>query len=104
MKHPLRFFLPCILLALLLVPAGMGADQQADAGGFIVVTNPPVADFYTSTPTGTAPFTVSFSDRSRGAGPLSWHWEFGDGTGSDRENPAHTYKADGEYTVTLTVT
>lgn len=30
-------------------------------------------------------------------------WDFGDGTTSTEENPAHTYEAEGTYTVTLTV-
>lgn len=33
----------------------------------------------------------------------SWQWEFGDGTGSAEQNPAHTYSEEGEYTVTLTI-
>lgn len=33
-----------------------------------------------------------------------WSWDFGDGSTSDHQNPAHTYQAAGEYTVMLTVT
>lgn len=33
-----------------------------------------------------------------------FHWDFGDGTTSDLENPGKTYTAPGNYTVTLTVT
>ena len=44
--------------------------------------------------------TVSFTDSSINAS--SWFWDFGDGKGSDAQNPVHTYTQAGEYTVTLT--
>lgn len=34
----------------------------------------------------------------------SWLWTFGDGNASIAQHPNHTYVADGDYTVTLTVT
>lgn len=46
--------------------------------------------------------TVLFFDKSEDA--VSWHWEFGDGTVSDEQNPVHTYVRPGEYEVKLTVT
>jgi len=47
--------------------------------------------------------TVSFSDRSYGH-ITSWHWDFGDGTTSNEQNPIHTYARDfAHYVVTLTV-
>ena len=55
------------------------------------------------TTTGTAPLDVQFT----GTSPLtvtSWHWDFGDGTTSTEQNPAHTYSSAGTYTVNLTVT
>jgi len=47
--------------------------------------------------------TVCFRDQSHG--PISsWHWDFGDGTQSDEQNPVHTYARDyAHYVVTLTV-
>ena len=36
--------------------------------------------------------------------PLTYFWEFGDGTNSTDQNPTHTYDAIGNYTVSLTVT
>ena len=33
-----------------------------------------------------------------------WAWDFGDGATSTEQNPAHTYVANGKYTVKLTVT
>jgi hypothetical protein len=36
--------------------------------------------------------------------PFTYHWDFGDDTTSNEQNPTHTYTASGEYPVTLTVT
>ena len=34
---------------------------------------------------------------------MSWSWAFGDGNTSTVQNPVHTYRAPGTYTVNLTV-
>jgi hypothetical protein len=47
-------------------------------------------------------FTLIFTDTSD-ASPTKWLWNFGDGTTSTEQNPAHTYKASGTYNITLTV-
>lgn len=48
------------------------------------------------------PLNATFTDASTGA--VSWAWNFGDGSGSTLQNPAHTYVTAGQYTVTLVVT
>jgi gliding motility-associated-like protein len=48
-----------------------------------------------------APFTVNFSNTT--AGVKQWLWDFGDGATSTLQNPTHTYTAEGNYTVRLTV-
>ncbi|MGM1064920.1 PQQ-dependent sugar dehydrogenase [Saccharothrix sp. Mg75] len=56
---------------------------------------------------GGAPLTVNFSSAGSSdpeGGALSYSWDFGDGTRSTAANPAHTYTANGQYAVTLTVT
>lgn len=46
---------------------------------------------------------VTFSDKSTGA--KNWHWDFGDGSTADIQNPSpHHYDHTGKYKVTLTVT
>ncbi|MDR0368742.1 MAG: PKD domain-containing protein [Bacteroidales bacterium] len=45
---------------------------------------------------------VRFADRSS-ANAVAWAWDFGDDSTSTLQNPEHTYKASGTYTVTLTV-
>jgi len=88
-----------------LIPVGTLAITDGESGsGFIIVTNPPVADFFTNTQFGTAPLLVSFSDRTRGSLPLIYFWEFGDGSTSTEQNPSHSYARNGRYAVSLTVT
>jgi YVTN family beta-propeller protein len=57
----------------------------------------PVANF-SSNATG---LSVKFTDQSENA--EKWKWDFGDGTVSAEQNPAHIYSAAGNYTVSLTV-
>jgi len=62
----------------------------------------PVAAFGAHPPTGPAPLTVEFVDRSYGE-VTSWSWDFGDGTTSSQRNPSHVYAVGGFYTVRLSV-
>lgn len=43
---------------------------------------------------------VQFIDRTMG-NVITWEWDFGDGTKSNEQNPVHTYKRPGTYTITL---
>ncbi|MDY9926333.1 S-layer protein domain-containing protein [Methanosarcina sp.] len=62
----------------------------------------PVANFSASPTSGYAPLTVNFTDQSTGS-PICWYWNFGDKCISTDQNPVHTYKKAGKYTVSLTV-
>lgn len=44
---------------------------------------------------------VQFINQSQGEGPLSYWWDFGDGTSSTKSNPVHSYSSIGDYTVRL---
>jgi PKD repeat protein len=44
--------------------------------------------------------TIQFTDTSETA-PVKWHWDFGDGTNSTKQNPSHMYRTAGNYSVTL---
>jgi len=46
--------------------------------------------------------SVTFIDMSMGT-PTSWLWDFGDGTASADQGPAHTYTTLGSYLVTLNI-
>ena len=45
---------------------------------------------------------VAFNDETVGPA-TSWKWDFGDGTSSTEQNPIHTYKKGGRYTVILDI-
>jgi hypothetical protein len=45
---------------------------------------------------------VAFKDLSVGQ-ITSWHWDFGDGSSSDEQNPLHQYKQPGNFVTVLTV-
>jgi PKD repeat protein len=85
-------------------------DDNGDTGTDtidITVTDNSVPQVTASaTPTsGLAPLQVQFSSNASGGdAPLSYSWEFGDGTTSTTQDPIHTYQTAGQYTATLTVT
>lgn len=59
----------------------------------------PIADFTYAV----SGLTVTFTDVSANI-PVSWLWNFGDGTTSNLQNPSHAYSNYGDYTVCLTAT
>ena len=46
---------------------------------------------------------VIFKDTTSGTKLTKWNWNFGDSSRSAVQNPSHTYKKAGTYTVSLTV-
>ncbi|HPO12916.1 MAG TPA: SUMF1/EgtB/PvdO family nonheme iron enzyme [Candidatus Hydrogenedentes bacterium] len=66
----------------------------------------PQADFRANHTQGAAPLEVRFTDLSiPGKSPITeWFWMFGDGVTSTEQDPTHTYTAEGNFTVSLTVT
>jgi gliding motility-associated-like protein len=46
---------------------------------------------------------VTMIDNSKGEGPLSYTWDFGDNTTSTEKKPTHSFNKKGIYTVALTV-
>ena len=82
-----------------------GKDTEKKVN-YIAVGVPPTADFTTKIPPyqeGSRTQYVRFIDTSIGY-PISWAWDFGDGTTFDGQYPPlHLYNRDGSYTVSLTV-
>jgi hypothetical protein len=71
---------------------------------YLVATDPipPTANFEADPTSGESPLEVQFTNTSTGT-YAECHWRFGDGITGTMENPTHTYRAKGQYTVTLTV-
>jgi PKD repeat protein len=88
-----------------LTVSGPGGSDTKTEAGYITVTAPPApkAKFSADPTKGQVPLTVQFNDNSEGE-ISAWLWDFGDGASDTAQNPAHTYTAAGEYTVSLTVT
>jgi len=84
-----------------LVAQGGGVNGTPPATQAISVY--PKAEFTGTPQSGVYPLTVAFTDQSTGS-PVSWLWDFGDGTTSTLQNPTHIYSSIGVYTVSLTVT
>ena len=82
-------------------PAGISIETKPNC--VIATEIPPVAAFSADTTTGIQSLNVHFSDQSGGT-ITSWLWNFGDGSTSAEQNPAHHYWQAGFYTVSLTVT
>ncbi|WP_165076434.1 PKD domain-containing protein [Methanogenium sp. MK-MG] len=78
-------------------PDGSGTVVKSD---LIHVSDGFVVDFVATPLSGTVPLMVSFTDLTTGT-PVSWLWNFGDGSTSTQQNPSHTYLSGGSYTVTL---
>ncbi len=71
----------------------------------IIVEEPdlPLQANFTAEPvSGIPPLGVQFTDKSDGS-PNRWNWTFGDGSVSHEQNPFHTYRGIGKFTVTLDV-
>lgn len=67
----------------------------------------PLAQFTTDVNSGLAPLTVNFDATSSTAGDatiVSYDWDFGDSNSAGGVTTSHTYTADGDYIVVLTVT
>jgi glucose/arabinose dehydrogenase/PKD repeat protein len=74
---------------------------------YIAGTNrAPVARASANKTSGAAPLAVQFSSAGSSdpeGGPLTYSWNFGDGTTSSAASPLKTYTGNGVYTATLTV-
>ncbi|HET8754993.1 MAG TPA: LamG-like jellyroll fold domain-containing protein [Solirubrobacteraceae bacterium] len=90
------------------VDTGPFENENAGAVRRIRNTNadrPPTAVIAGTPTSGPAPLTVTFSSAGSAdpeGGPLTYRWDFGDGTTSTQANPSHTYAESGAYTVRLT--
>ncbi len=84
---------------------GNDCDSQDSTYIEVEVFPNPVADFTYEVACSNE--STRFKDASKattGESMVAWNWNFGDGTTSTEQNPAHRYKSPGTYNVTLSVT
>ena len=86
------------------VNINVGAIQKLSMGG----NRPPVAVMASDKLSGTSPLVVNFNSTGSNdpdGNPITYLWDFGDGTTSTAANPSHTFSATGSrgFTVKLTV-
>ncbi len=85
------------------------ADGDVASDSVVVTVNEPdlfpSASASASPASGTVPLTVSFTgSASGGNAPLTYLWNFGDGTTSTAQNPQHTYSTNGTFVASFQVT
>jgi PKD repeat protein len=82
---------------------GAGAEVTLGTNVYLIISSgvPSTSvNFYAYPKSGVAPLSVTFVEATGNV--TSWQWSFGDGTGSDVQNPSHTYTRAGTYSVSLT--
>jgi PKD repeat protein len=84
-----------------LTVVGPGGSNSKTAS-ITVTSSTPAASFGADPAEGWAPLAVQFTDTSAGEVD-AWTWSFGDGGGSEEQNPSHVFAKPGSYPVTLTV-
>ncbi len=79
-----------------------GCDSSAIFIDYITVEEPVAAMSAFPTVAFCPPLLVNFTDLSTGS-ISSWYWDFGDGSFSTLQNPAHVYTSPGVYDVMLII-
>ncbi len=72
----------------------------------ITVLPTPIVQFNVDDSAGCFPLPVKFTDQSNASPGVitDWLWDFGDGVTSNQQNPAHVYRIENVFNVTLKVT
>ena len=69
---------------------------------YIRINKVPIPDFTSDVTSGDYPLTVTFEDLSTET-PVSWSWDFGDGSSSTEQNPVNLFAFPGVFDVSLTL-
>jgi PKD repeat protein len=95
-----------ILITLIMISVGFFSGCTNLQQSKTVQNKNPAASCSGNPTNGTAPLTVYFvgSGNDPDGTITSYHWDFGDGSISDLQNPSHTFTNEGTYTVIITVT
>lgn len=73
------------------------------ANGSVFLFREPEVNFAVEPGPHCVPSVVSFYDQSTSDVPLSYVWNFGDGSSSNQQNPSHLYSTVGSYSVSLEI-
>ncbi len=99
--NPVHQYQDTGFFAVTLVVSEFGCSDTLSIPNYVQIRGA-VADFAVSTDQGcNPPVSINFFDQS--LAPDTWFWDFGDGTTSTVQNPAHVYTTTGTFTVNLTV-
>ena len=101
-KNPSHVFLGASSYTVKLVSSGSFGSKQASKTITVASASVLSISFTYAPALPTAGQTVQFTGTAAGS-PSSWRWDFGDGTSSTSQNPAHAFSAEGSYSVTLSV-
>ena len=101
-KNPGHVFLRASSYTVTLVSSGSFGSKQGSKTITVASTSVLSISFTYAPAIPMAGQAVNSPIRPR-VSPGSWRWDFGDGTSSTTQNPAHTFSAQGSYSVTLTV-
>lgn len=83
---------------------GIYQDCEGSYIDSILVHSEPTIDFWVDPELKCAPYVAHFIDSSISSTPLTYIWDFGDGSElGNTQNPFHTYDSPGFYDVSLTV-
>jgi PKD repeat protein len=95
-------------------PATGRADGRGPAGGYAygetedrLIAYTALAGFQVATTTTCMSYTVAFTNTTTGSRPITYTWDFGDGTivvTTTRTHPTHHYALPGNFAVVLTAT
>ena len=89
----------------LIVKDTNGCQNVASKQNLVATSRVPDAAFQArNTNSCQTPAVVQFSNQSSGQRPLSYQWDFGDGSTDTTANPSHAYQQKGNYDVELIVT
>jgi PKD repeat protein len=102
LQNPAHIYTTAGSYTVTLTATNAGGSNTVSQAAYITASDAePVASFTSNVTSGTAPFSVLFTDTSTNT-PTSWTWAFGDGGSSTEQNPVYEYESAGTYTVTLT--
>lgn len=96
-----------MFLALVITIIILSASLSVCINIIVTSTRSPIANASADVTFGQAPLNISFN--ASGFDPddgeiIFYHWDFGDGNTSDKQNPTHTYYWRGKFYASLTVT